>query len=981
MHVDSRPVSAHLPATLSEPPHGLTALVDRFVARRVSEPGESLTEARLRTDFIDPFVRFLGWDVDNRAGAPEAYREVIVHPAGPPGDNVFCPDYELRIGGLPQFIIAVQRPGSSHRSRAHVAFRLRSHAWNARLPLAILTDFEELSIYDTRAQPRPSDAAQVGRIQHLTCDQYVARWHEMSRFLGKSAIGRGAIARYTGADSPKHSAATVDRHFLATLHRWRAQLAGILARRQTSWNQRQLGFAVHRAMDLIIFLRVCEARGLQPPYALRAALAQLDIPDDALRSLFSDLYPPSPYDFSVFPADVLGSVYERFLGGEIHIDCNRSVTVKDKPTVRKSGGVYYTPRAVVRYIAASVLRPLLRGKQPGPHGEVSRMRLLDPACGSGAFLLEMFQYLLDWHIEQYVGADATTRSRYLYRDARGRWQLFTAEKLRILRNNIYGVDIDPHAVEVTKLSLLLKVLEHEGGASARLQPPQDFNRLLPDLGQNVQCGDSLIPHVHAHMRVVGNGPSDADVEPFAWTTAFPDILQSGGFDAVVGNPPYFRVDEVWGKKDPRRAYLKEHYAQIYNDKTDILFYFLQMSVQLARHRVAMLVSRAFLEAYKADKLRGWLAASTRIVEILDFRNHAVFQNAGIATAIVHLLAERDKELDRKRGPDRARIRTLRDGPFSLALLGDERILTTWVDEIAVAQEQFSAAPWLFAHENLQLTLQKIDAHGQPAGEVLHVGQGMQTGFNQAFTVSPRAAQELCGPAVQQFIRARNSDIRAFHVHDSGQILLYVEDCPRFDALPGAVREHLSGHQSRLRARAAHRRGNCAWWRYTWPLHSEYVATPRILCPYLARSNRFALDRTARFLGLTDTTVLYRGDHKEALEYFLGILNTRMMTVRLRYLAKFKGNGLWEYFDNVLSRLPLRRIDFANLDEVAAHDAIVAMVRDIEALAAREGDRSPQLASTRAQLESAVRALYQLDADDERNLDTDMDMGRGSTAGP
>lgn len=652
---------------------------------------------------------------------------------------------------------------------------------------------------------------------------------------------------------------------------------------------------------------------------------------------------------SALPAEILGRVYEHLLTREIRLGPGRAVSFAKQPAVRKASGVFYTPPELVRYIVASALAPVTSGQVPDLGAGASAPTCLDPACGAGVFLLGAFRYLCDWHVEHYRHyrrADADERARSLWRDGDGRWRLRFAERQRILRRHIHGVDIDPVAVEVTKLSLALALFDPADGPVAR--DPSTLAQVLGALGRNIQCGDSLIPGLAADRRAAG----------FSWHRAFPEIMDAGGFDAVVGNPPYLNLDEAWGRNDPRIGYLKEHYAEIYNDKTDVLYYFLYLAVRLARCRVAMIVSRSFLEAYKADKLRGWLAEHTRVVEIIDFRNFAAFPGIEIATAIVHF------DNGAARAP--ARVRTLRRGSFALAQLADERALAGCFDEVRVEAARFSSNSWLFAGADLRQTLDRIDACGQPAGAVLHVGQGMQTGRNRAFTIATQAASGLAGAGVRHFARARNSDIRAFRITDRGEALLYLEDGDRFDELPLAVQAHLRGFEDELRARAAHRRGSCRWWQYTWPLHREYIDAPRILCPYLARENRFALDREARFLGLSDTTVLYRGDHREALEYFVGVLNTRMMTVRLRYLAKFKGNDIWEYFENTVARLPLRRIDFADRDEVAAHDAIVALVREIEQRTTAV--QSALVDERRADLEAAVRRLYGLDGADSRNLD-------------
>ena len=213
-----------------------------------------------------------------------------------------------------------------------------------------------------------------------------------------------------------------------------------------------------------------------------------------LKDIFKDLYyPDSPYEFSVLPADILGHIYEQFLGKVIRLTPAHRAVVEEKPEVRKAGGVYYTPTYIVDYIVKHTVGKLIEGKTPN---QVSKLRVLDPACGSGSFLLGAYQRLLDWHLAWYSENEPEKhrkgRKTKIFQGPGGDWRLTTAEKKRILLNNIYGVDIDLQAVEVTKLSLLLKVLEGENEETLGKNLRLFHERALPDLGQNIKCGNSLI---------------------------------------------------------------------------------------------------------------------------------------------------------------------------------------------------------------------------------------------------------------------------------------------------------------------------------------------------------------------------------------------------------------------------------------------------------------------------------------------------------
>ena len=264
----------------------------------------------------------------------------------------------------------------------------------------------------------------------------------------------------------------------------------------------------------------------------------LILDDKVLRQILGSLYyPDCPYAFAMISADILGQVYERFLGKVIRLTPGHQAKVEEKPEVRKAGGVYYTPTYIVDYIVKNTVGKLLEGLTPK---QAAKIKVLDPACGSGSFLLGAYQYLLDWHAEWYVKNEpkkwAKGNNPAVYQGMGNEWKLTTTEKKRILLDNIHGVDIDSQAVEVTKLSLLLKVLEGESG-----QLSLGLERALPDLSANIKCGNSLIGldyYEDQQMTMLIDAEEHFRVNAFDWQRAFPQVFIAGGFDAVIGNPPW-----------------------------------------------------------------------------------------------------------------------------------------------------------------------------------------------------------------------------------------------------------------------------------------------------------------------------------------------------------------------------------------------------------------------------------------------------------
>ncbi|MBK9118673.1 MAG: N-6 DNA methylase [Phycisphaerales bacterium] len=679
----------------SATPPAVVALVQRFAQNEDFYRGPSYNEALCRVDFISPMFAELGWDLANVAGYADAYRDVIHEDSLKIGAATSAPDYSFRIGGARKFFLEAKKPGVNLKTAPEPAFQLRRYAWSAKLPLSILTDFEEFAVYDCRVKPSHTDKPSVARILYLTYDQYPEKWGEIAAIFSKEAILKGSFDKYAQTVRGKRGTAEVDNAFLAEIEEWRETLARNFALRNAALSVRDLNYAVQRTIDRVIFLRMCEDRGIErygrlqelvqgtglyarlgalfreaddkynaglfyfsqepdrgPPDALTLGL-KLD--DKVLKDIVGRLYyPESPYEFSVLSADILGQVYEQFLGKVIRLTAGHRAVIEEKPEVRKAGGVYYTPTYIVDYIVKHTVGKLLEGRTPreiGPDRETKAgrarklpkgakmLRVLDPACGSGSFLLGAYQYLLDWHREQYVGQIVAGKplpaglGERIYQGAGGVRRLTIREKKRILLNNIYGVDIDPQAVEVTKLSLLLKVLEGETdetvGSSLRLF----HERALPDLTNNIKCGNALIgpDFYNGQQFEMFDEEERYRINAFDWKAEFAEAFKEGGFDALIGNPPYgasFSASE--------QQYLRAR-LQSYHARGDSYVAFLEAGIKRLRDggTLGMIIPSAIFGGPAYFPVRELLLQWTQWERAI-LLPYDVFAAAYIDTAIVCL---------------------------------------------------------------------------------------------------------------------------------------------------------------------------------------------------------------------------------------------------------------------------------------------------------------------------------------------------------
>jgi len=388
---------------MSPAPQRVHELVERFERNRDAYRSGQYKEEQVRREFIDPFFKALGWDVDNEHGYSEAYKDVIHEESIKVGSATEAPDYTFRIGGTRKFFVEAKKPSVNLKEDISPAYQLRRYAWSARLPLSVLTDFEEFAVYDCRPKPDKADRPSTARVMYWDYTQYSSRWEEIASVFAREEVLKGSFDRYVESAKAMKGTAEVDDAFLESMGQWREALARNFALRNPDLSVRELNEAVQRTIDRIVFLRICEDRGVEVYGRLMALLngeqtyarlldlyrqaderynsglfhfrpekGRAEAPDELTPNLILDdkplkeivkglYYPDSPYEFSVIGADILGQVYEQFLGKVIRLTTGHQAKVEEKPEVRKAGGVYYTPTYIVDYIVRNTVGRLLEG--------------------------------------------------------------------------------------------------------------------------------------------------------------------------------------------------------------------------------------------------------------------------------------------------------------------------------------------------------------------------------------------------------------------------------------------------------------------------------------------------------------------------------------------------------------------------------------------------------------------------------------------
>ncbi|HEY3347540.1 MAG TPA: restriction endonuclease subunit M, partial [Nitrospirota bacterium] len=245
-------------------------LVERFGSNLESYKGAQYNEARVRQEFIDPFFESLGWDIRNKSGWAEQYKEVIHEDSVKVGISTKAPDYSFRVGGQRKFFLEAKKPSVHIKGDPAPAYQLRRYAWSAKLQLSVLTDFEEFAIYNTTKRPMTGDDPKVGRVRYLTFDMYPDCFKEIYEIFAKESVLKGSFDKFAESSRGKRGTGEVDAEFLKEIEGWRELLAKDIAKKNSGLDIYEMNFAVQQTIDRIIFLRIAEDRGIEPFGALHS---------------------------------------------------------------------------------------------------------------------------------------------------------------------------------------------------------------------------------------------------------------------------------------------------------------------------------------------------------------------------------------------------------------------------------------------------------------------------------------------------------------------------------------------------------------------------------------------------------------------------------------------------------------------------------------------------------------------------------------
>ncbi len=1009
----------------------VAALCAYFAKNRASFTAAGCKEAHVRQDLIDPLFRALGWDVGNAARhAPHLVEVKVEDSLEVEGQNK-APDYAFRVGEQVRFYVEAKKCGVNIASDPAPAYQLRRYGWSAKIALSILTDFEELAVYDCTQRPRPSDKAGKARTHLFRYEEYHDRWRELWDVFSREAVWSGGFDQYAAAKR-KRGTSEVDNEFLKEIEGWREKLARNIALRNNLGGE-DLNRAVQVTIDRVVFLRMAEDRGLEPEYQLlkladstncyarfvrdlcRKAdekynsglfhfqkdadvaeppdtlTTKLLVDDKVFKPILQSLYfeHGSPYHFGVLPVDILGTVYERFLGKVIRLTPGGQAKVEEKPEVRKAGGVYYTPAYIVNYIVRQTVGRQIEGKSPrqlAGRGKAEPLRVLDMACGSGSFLLGAYQCLLDHYLKWYIDHTPGKHAPAVSQNKAGEWALSISEKKRILTTHIFGVDIDPQAVEVSKLSLLLKVLKGESAETIGDTMRLFHERALPNLSDNIKCGNSLIGPDYFAGRLIEDAEEFARVNAFDWKRQFPAAFAAksgGGFDCVIGNPPYIRIQTMKETAPLEVEIYKELFKTARQGNYDIYVVFVEQGLKMLNRkgRLGFILPHKFFNAEYGEPLRSLVAEGKHLAHVVHFGDQQVFDGATTYTCLLFLDKSPVKECDFVKVEE----------------LIEWQTGNSWKRH-RVSSHDVSAVEWNFSVGPERDILERMVAKSVSLSAITRIFVGLQTDADDVFIleqVAIKGNRVLCRSKatdseywfenhhLKQFLKG-SLNIRRYHLTDVTKRLIFpyqmragksvLIDRKEYEQSFPLTWAYLQANRSLLSKRNKGRMGQ-DWYGYVYRKNHTRFTLPKLLVPSLATGSCFAADLAGEYYfvgsgggGGGGYALVVAKDSELSPQYLLGVLNSTLLSMAIKSTSTPFRGGYLALNRQYIEKLPIRTIDFSNKAEKGAHDRIVKLVEAMLALhKQRAATQSPgqqtaidrQIEATDAEIDRLVYQLYGL----------------------
>ena len=816
-------------------------LVEKYQRVAETDKIKSYNEAQTRNEFIEPLFEFLGWDMRNLTTDNEVTTEENIS-----GGRV---DLAFRFNNIPAMFLEAKalKVDLDEWKWAEQAI---NYSWNKSVTWAVLTDFESIKVFNAEIPPK---GVRENLFIEIKCQDYIDRFDQLW-LLSKESFEQKLLDKEAQKWGKLTARKQVGEKLFEDLMSWRISLAKDF-KKQNILTDEELDEGVQRILDRLIFIRTAEDRKIESNVLLgilrggktnlykQLVKAFRDFDDGFNSKLFAPHYCEEwkasdkiisevikglyetkdgyRYDFFVISADVLGGMYEQYLG---YVQGRKSE--EKQKSKRKSQGIYYTPKYIVEFIVKETLGEMLKKTKPK---EISKIRVLDPACGSGSFLIAAYDKILETLTKQ-----------------NSQTSLFA--KFDILKENIFGVDLDAQAVEIAQLNLLLKVLSQK--------------TKLPTLQHNLRMGNSLISE------------GDAQYKPFNFETEFKEVSAQGGFDVIIGNPPYVRQENIKQYK----SYFEKEFPNVYAGTADLFVYFFEKSMHLLKDGgyFGFIVSNKFIKSGYGMNLRKYIQNNFKIISLIEKFNDKVFEAATVDPCIIII----QKEKPRK----------------------NHQIL--YNKKIKVPQSSLSEKGWSFIDETELNLKRKIESAGKKIKdwECVNIYRGVVTGLNNAYIIDQNTKENLTRKdtnsleVIKPLLRGQN--LKRYQKEFKNEYLIKIKPGINLKKYP-AIEEHLKKYEYALSQRWEPKAGKIKWYELRPCVYYDEFEKPKIIYPDISEKGGFYLDNEGYYFN--NTIYMIVGNVKKS---WVAILNSKLINWYYRQIASGLGDKGIRYFTQFMKEMPI-----------------------------------------------------------------------------
>ncbi|OEE81729.1 adenine methyltransferase [Vibrio cyclitrophicus FF160] len=981
----------------------LKTLVDKYQNDIDYYRSAKYNETQLRTDFLDQLFSILSWDITNAAGKPTNEREVLVEEGlkARAGDNTKKPDYTFRLFSERKFFLEAKKPSVDVSTAIDPALQVRRYGFTAKLKISVLSNFEYTAIYDCSNQVKETDSVSNSRIKLYHFTELVDKFDEINILIGRESVYTGQFENEWSEIENKILKFSVDDLFLKQINDWRLRLANEFLQLKNELSEEKLNDLAQNYINSIVFLRVCEDRDLEEYETLyhfaqekdfkslvkklktsdkkyNSGLFALEYIDELINnknsciwSIIEQLYfPQSTYSFSVFSSDILGNIYEIFLSEKVRVDELGNVQIQPKEE-HIDRDVVTTPTHIVKEIIRNTVVEYCKDKSDI---EILNSKFADIACGSGAFIIEVFQSLQDILVDYYLQHDKSN----LQQLSEHTYKLKLEVKKEILCKCIFGIDKDYNATKACAFGLLLKLLEGETKETIGKNTP-----ILPAIETNILFGNSLIDS--------GDKVKQDDI-----CSINPFELSNYQFDVIVGNPPYMATEHMKQLTSKELDIYKKKYKSAFK-QFDKYFLFVERSMQVLKNGgyLGYILPSKFIKVGAGKNLRKLLADNKYLSKFVSFGSHQVFKNKTTYTCLLFL---------NKADHDEFSFYEVKD--FKKWLTRENKSLLS----SSYQTSSLDSDTWVL-EKKTNYILNRMFSKSEQLGEIVgksNVANGIQTSANkyyihkeiksengyvyfEQYGIEYHIEKELTRPYFEtnrsgddSFYSYKDVEPNSFVVYpykkvdDRIQFIEYDDlkrHYPKLFEFLQVVKVHLNDKKRSIKPDPT---GPDEWYRYGRSQALENCdVDQKLIVGVLSNGYKYSIDNHRTFVSSGGTAgysiVNIPNDVKYSIYYIQAILTSKYLEWFASIYGEIFRGGFVARGTKVQTRMPIPTIDFDKPKQKATHDKICLQQQSLNRLygqVQKAGDREKiilerQFEQEKAKMDDLIKNLFDLgDLDSE-----------------